>query len=48
MELLLVGTPLENIMYGKPVQLNFQTIVTGGGAGLYERLLAYRQSDNIF
>ncbi|ABT15981.1 hypothetical protein FR483_N696R [Paramecium bursaria Chlorella virus FR483] len=43
-ELLLVGTPMENIIHGKSVEFDFAGCkVTGGGEGLYKRLQAYMQ-----
>jgi hypothetical protein len=43
-ELLLVGTPMENIIHGKSVEFDFAGCkVTDGGEGLYKRLQAYMQ-----
>lgn len=41
-ELLLVGTPLENIIHGNPITFGFpSTKVQDGGEGIYKRLHAY-------
>jgi len=44
-ELLLSGTPLENIIHNKPVEFGFAGCkVTDGGEGLYKRLQLYQQT----
>lgn len=45
-ELLLVGTPLENIIRGEYAPFPFDApVVKDGGAGLYERMLLYNQKN---
>jgi len=41
-KLLLIGTPLENMIINEPVVFPFEApIVRGGGEGLYSRLLEF-------